>query len=178
MRRACFLDRDGILNEVILRDGVVSSPWNLAEFRLLPGAKDVVAAAVAAGFVPVVVTNQPDIERGNLETSELEKMHHLLRNALGLSEIEVCGTADNADPRRKPNSGMLTDAARRLGLDLGSSIFIGDSLKDVKAGRSAGVFTVLLETGYNASAHGQADRGVRSHGEMVDLLRSACDKQA
>jgi len=172
-QRACFLDRDGILNEIVMRGTTVSSPWNAAEFRLHSGAKDLVAAALAAGFVPVVVTNQPDLERGNLSPAELEKMHAILREELSLTEIEVCGSGDNADPRRKPNPGMILDAAKRLNLDLAHSLLVGDSLKDIEAGRSAGVRTILLETPYNQAAHGRADENYRSHREIAEsIIRS------
>jgi D-glycero-D-manno-heptose 1,7-bisphosphate phosphatase len=178
MKRACFLDRDGILNEIVMRGATVSSPWNVAEFHLLSGAAALVEAVFSAGFIPVVVTNQPDLERGNLPAAELEKMHDLLRRKLGIAEIEVCGSGDDSDPRRKPNPGMIWDAAERLELDLTASLLVGDSLKDIKAGRSAGVRTILLETSYNAAAHGLADENCQSHRQIIDLIVGACDKGA
>lgn len=177
-RRACFLDRDGVLNEIVMRGSTVSSPWTLDEFRLLPGAEELVAAVIAAGLVPVVITNQPDLARGHLAPAELEKMHEVLRTRLQIREIEVCGSGDDADPRRKPNPGMILDAARRLGVELGTSLLVGDSLKDLEAARRAGVPSVLLETSYNTAAHGRGDANVRSHREVVDLIAAACHKDA
>jgi len=177
-RRACFLDRDGILNEIVMRGTTVSSPWKSAEFQLHSGAKELVAAAVEAGFVPVVVTNQPDLERSNLSPVELEKMHAILRDELGLAEIEVCGSGDNADPRRKPNPGMILDAAGRLSLDLSQSLLVGDSPKDIEAGRRAGVWTILLEASYNRPAHGMADENFRSHREIAHAILARMKNEA
>lgn len=177
-RRACFLDRDGVLNEIVMRGTVVSSPWTLDEFRLLPGAEKLVAAVLAAGLIPIVITNQPDLARGNLAPAELEKMHDVLRTRLQIREIEVCGSGDDADPRRKPNPGMIFDAARRLGVDIVTSLLVGDSLKDLEAARRAGVPSVLLETSYNTAAHGRGDSNARSHREVVDLIAAACHKDA
>ena len=177
-RRACFLDRDGILNEIVMRGTTVSSPWNAAEFRLHSAAKELVTAALAAGFVPVVVTNQPDLERGNLSPGELEKMHAILREELSLTEIEICGSGDNADPRRKPNPGMILDAAKRLNLDLAASLLVGDSPKDIEAGRRAGVWTILLEASYNRPAHGMADENYRSHREIAHAILARMKNEA
>lgn len=174
--RACFLDRDGVLNEIVMRGTTVSSPWSLGEFRLCAGAEELLRGVLAAGLLPVVVTNQPDLARGHLAPEELEKMHDILRARLGVREIEVCGSGDNADPRRKPNPGMILDAAARLGVDLSGSVLVGDSRKDIEAGHRAGIVTILLETPYNRAVHGRGDFNARSHREVVDLLATACDK--
>lgn len=169
-RRAVYLDRDGILNHVVMRGAVVSSPWSLGEFELLDGARELVQGAKRLGFFCVVVTNQPDVARGNLQQECLELMHDLLLQELEVDAVQACLTADNADLRRKPNPGMILESAREFGLDLSRSVIVGDSGKDLAAGRRAGVKTILLETDYNRSVHGQGDYCCRDHREILERL--------
>jgi D-glycero-D-manno-heptose 1,7-bisphosphate phosphatase len=171
-RKAAFLDRDGILNRIVHRDDVVGSPRSMDEFVLLPEGRELVEAARSAGFLIVVVTNQPDVSRGLMSTEELDRIHAALQEAIAPDRVEVCTASDNADPRRKPNPGMLLDAASALHIDLSRSILIGDSAKDIGAGKAAGVRTVLLETGYNTRAHGSADVNCASHGAIIDVFRT------
>lgn len=156
-RRAVYFDRDGILNHVVARGERITAPWHFAEFELLAGAKELVEQTRALGFILVVATNQPDITHGRLTIEDLEKMHDVLRNELKLEHIEVCTSSDDSDPRRKPNPGMLLDAAKMHGIDLNVSFFIGDTLKDIQAGSNAGIKTILFETIYNQNIHGVAD---------------------
>jgi D-glycero-D-manno-heptose 1,7-bisphosphate phosphatase len=170
MRPAVFLDRDGILNEVVYRDGIVGSPRSLSEFVIPPEAIALCDALRSAGFLLVVVTNQPDVDREMLRMEDLEEMHVELGRVLRPDSIQVCGSCDDADPRRKPNPGMLLDAAARLDIDLGRSWIIGDGVKDISAGRAAGVRTMLLRTAYNQSAHEMADFDIYNLEEAADIV--------
>jgi D-glycero-D-manno-heptose 1,7-bisphosphate phosphatase len=160
MRKALFLDRDGILNKVVIREGVISSPRSLDEFEINEDARSLIGSGNRAGYTVVVVTNQPDVERNLLDTRTLEQMHDKLRTELGIEFIQVCTSTNDADPRRKPNPGMLLDAARELQIDLGRSLFVGDGKRDLAAGRGAGVTTILLKTSYNIEEQTIADHAV------------------
>jgi histidinol-phosphate phosphatase family protein len=168
--RAVFFDRDGILNEIVMRAGVVESPRTAGEFRLKDGAKELFQAARAAGFLCIVVTNQPDIERGLLAQAELDAMHQVLAEELSLDGIEVCPAGSADDRRKKPNPGMLLDAATRWRIDLRQSWIVGDSIKDIDAGRRAGVSTILLATDYNREVHDAADYCFPSLAEIAGFL--------
>lgn len=170
-QRAVYFDRDGILNRVVTRGEKVTAPWCISEFEILPSAKPLVETAKSLGFLPIVATNQPDIAHGRLKEEDLAKMHEVLRTELGLELIEVCTSADNSDPRRKPNPGMLLDAEAKYGIDKQGSFFIGDSLKDIQAGKRAGIKTILLETDYNQNIHGTADVNCRSHEAIAIFLK-------
>jgi D-glycero-D-manno-heptose 1,7-bisphosphate phosphatase len=167
MRKALFLDRDGILNRVVIREGVVSSPRSLDEFKLNEDAGPLIESAHRAGYIVVVVTNQPDVERNLLDARTLEQMHSVLRTELAIEFIQVCTSTNDANPRRKPNPGMFLDAARELQIDLGRSLFVGDGKKDLAAGRGAGVTTILLKTSYNVDIQTLADHVVDSLNEVV-----------
>ena len=172
VRRAVFLDRDGVLNRVVMRGDVIGSPRTADEFVLIPEAAALCAALKADGWLLVVVTNQPDVSRGLLDPAELDDMHARLRAALPVDAIEVCGSGDDADPRRKPNPGMLRDAAARMDFRLDASWILGDSIKDMRAGRAAGVRTLLLATEYNHAARDVADHVADSHARAADIIRT------
>jgi D-glycero-D-manno-heptose 1,7-bisphosphate phosphatase len=171
MRKALFLDRDGILNKVIIREGVVSSPRSLDEFNINEEARSLIESANRAGYIVVVVTNQPDVEKNLLATPTLEQMHDVLRTELGIEFFQVCTSTNDADPRRKPNPGMFLDAARELQIDLRGSLFVGDGKKDLAAGQRAGVTTILLKTGYNIDVQKLADHAVDSLNDVASHFR-------
>ena len=171
-RPAVFFDRDGILNEVVMRGTVVASPRTLVEFCLKAGAKELVETVRKAGYLCIVVTNQPDLERGLLVQENLDAMHRMLERELALDAIEVCPADSVSDRRKKPNPGMIFDATERWGIDLGRSWMIGDSDKDIGAGRRAGVRTILLATEYNRPVWETADMVLPSLSEIAQFIQS------
>jgi D-glycero-D-manno-heptose 1,7-bisphosphate phosphatase len=144
---AVFLDRDGLLNDVVLRDGVVSSPRSRAELSIPRGAPAAILRLADAGFALAVVTNQPDLSRGLLTESTLDELHTTLTEVYGVRAFFVCPhDRDVGCTCRKPAPGLLLQAAEELSLPLdGTSWTIGDRWVDVVAGRDAGVRTALLE---------------------------------
>src|SRR5208282_5919326 len=110
MQRAVFLDRDGVLNEPLIRDGLPFPPQRIEEFRLYPEAAPACALLRQAGFLLVLATNQPDVGRGGLQLETVERMHALLLDKIPLDRIEMCTVPDDDSPgsqRRKPAPGML-----------------------------------------------------------------------
>ncbi len=145
------MDRDGVLNAVVMRGGLPASPRSLSEFSLLPGVGEQVARLKQAGYTVIVVTNQPDVARGHLAEDELAAMHAELARRVPVDEIKVCPHGDrHGCGCRKPKPGMLTEAAARLGLDLGASWLVGDGFKDMGAAEAAGVKAILIEADYNS----------------------------
>jgi D-glycero-D-manno-heptose 1,7-bisphosphate phosphatase len=149
LRRAVFLDRDGVINRAIIRDGMPASPRSISELEVLPGVAEALDEFRAAGFVQIVVTNQPDVARGWMARETLDAIHRVLLAQLPIEEIVVC-IHDDADhcPCRKPRPGMLCEAAGRWGIDLSRSIMVGDRWRDISAGRAAGCRTFLIGDGY------------------------------
>jgi D-glycero-D-manno-heptose 1,7-bisphosphate phosphatase len=149
MRRAVFLDRDGVLARVILRNGRPSAPRVLEEFEIDSEAVAVLPALRAAGFLLIVVTNQPDVARGCVRREAVEAMHERLRATLPLDDIRVCWDVDGpANLLYKPKPGLLLEAAHEHQIDLARSFMVGDRWRDVGAGRAAGCFTVFIDRGY------------------------------
>ena len=146
---AVFLDRDGVINRSLVRDGIPQSPSSLAEFEILPGVPAALAALRAAGFRLIVVTNQPDVTRGKTPRAVVEAMHELLKAKVALDDILVCYCLEGPDcDCYKPKPGMLLDAARRWGIDLARSYMVGDRWRDVGAGKAAGCRTIFIDYGY------------------------------
>ena len=151
MNRAVFLDRDGVLNLPIVRAGQPYPPQTLAEFQLYPEAPEACALLRRAGFLLVIVTNQPDIGRGTQSLQMLEAMHERLQQTIPVDRIEVCSAADDLAPgahRRKPAPGMLLEAAAALDIDFTRSYLIGDRWRDIDCGRAAGCTTLFIDRGY------------------------------
>lgn len=171
--KAFFIDRDGILNKVVFRDGEAGSPRHISEFEISAAAGDMVRAARNLGFLTVVVTNQPDIGRKKMKPAELARMNEAVSRELPLDFINVCTSCDDGDFRRKPNPGMLLEAMEAFAINPASSFLLGDSEKDLLAGERAGVRTILLKTGYNAAVQSRAGFCVDSLDEVVPLLRTA-----
>ena len=172
MNRAVFLDRDGVLNRIVWRDGKAASPRTVEELIVEPDAPAALAAMKAAGFKLFVVTNQPDVRRGLMEATALDAIHTALRQALHVDDVAVC-THDNADACacRKPRPGMLLDLARRHDVDLSASIMVGDQDRDIACGHAAGCATVLLARPYNSGAG--ADHVVDTLSQAMSVILDA-----
>lgn len=149
-RRCVFLDRDGVLNEAVVREGRPYPPSSVDELRILPGVPESCARLARAGFALVVVTNQPDIARGTADPVEVDAIHARLRSQVALDAIYLCPHDDAANCGcRKPEAGLLERAASDLGLDLRRSYMVGDRWRDVEAGQRAGCRTVFVDRGYD-----------------------------
>lgn len=148
--RAVFLDRDGVLNQTYVRDGVTRPPSSLSEFEFLQGVPEAVRRLADAGFALVVVTNQPDVARGHQRRDRVEEINDYLRRELPLLDVLAC-YHDNGDgcACRKPKPGMILEAARRWNLDLPRSFLVGDRWSDVLAGQEAGCRAALVVTPYS-----------------------------
>ncbi|HEX3730826.1 MAG TPA: HAD-IIIA family hydrolase [Opitutaceae bacterium] len=172
-RPAVFVDRDGTLNEQVVREGKPYAPRSAAEFRLFPGVPEACRQLKAAGFALVVATNQPDVGRGDMPMSEVEAMHaKLLAWIPEIDRIEVSYDPGRGEDsrRRKPEPGMLLDAAAALGLDLARSWMIGDRWRDVDCGKRAGVRTVFIDFGYAEELQAPPDFTVKSFGEAAAVI--------
>ena len=170
---AVFLDRDGVINRALVRDGKPYPPASLAEFEILPGVADACARLKRAGFLLVVATNQPDVGRGTLSRDLVETIHLQMAKELALDAVEVCyhpGKGASACDCRKPRPGMLTRAARQFGIDLNRSWMVGDRWRDIDCGHAAGVRTVFIDYGYDEPLKQQPNFRARNLLEAADLI--------
>lgn len=152
-RRAVFLDRDGVLNKALVRDGKPYPPNSPADLEILPGVPQALEQLRRAGFLLLVVTNQPDVGTGKQTREAVEAIHAQLRAELPLDDIFVCFHVDaDACNCRKPAPGMLEQGAARYGLYLRDCYMVGDRWRDIDAGHRAGCRSVFLDYGYRERA--------------------------
>lgn len=173
MRRAVFLDRDGVLNRAVVRDGKPYAPSSLAEFELLPGVGEACRRLKEAGFLLVVATNQPDVGRGTMERETVERIHAHLGRLLPLDRFEVSYDSGQEQPPsefRKPRPGMLLRAARELGIDLAQSFMVGDRWRDIDCGQAAGCVTFLIDYHYDEALRERPNYRVKSLQEAADMI--------
>ena len=173
MRRAVFLDRDGVINRSPVSNGKPYAPVTLEEFEILPGVAEALSRLRAAGFLNVVVTNQPDISTGRQSPEVLEAMHALLMQKLCIDAISVCPHVDADDCNcRKPKPGLLLEAARELDIDLSASYLVGDRWRDVAAGWQAGCQCFFIDYEYHEKRPDKPYVAVKSLLEVSALLLS------
>ena len=179
-RRAVFLDRDGVINRPVVRDGLPYPPDTVEEFDIYEDVPEGCQRLKAAGFLLIVATNQPDVGRGTQSREQVEAIHATMQAALPeLDRVEVSyDPGGNVPaPRRKPAPGMLLDAADALGITLSESFMVGDRWRDVDCGHAAGCRTIFLDRGYLEKLRQTPDWTVGSFAEAVEvILQSALSK--
>jgi D-glycero-D-manno-heptose 1,7-bisphosphate phosphatase len=170
-----FLDRDGVLNEARVADGRPYPPRDASEVRVLPGVREACRQLAEAGYLLIVVTNQPDVARGTQTLAAVEAINARLQDELSLDAVIVC-PHDEPDgcQCRKPRPGMLLAAAQQWDVDLGASFMVGDRWRDVAAGAAAGVRTVFVDRHYAERAPEAPDLTVSELEESVPwIIRTA-----
>lgn len=171
MKPAVFLDRDGIVNRAVVRDGKPYPPAALEEFELLPGVEETIFSLRVAGYLVIVVTNQPDVATGVQRRQVVEAMHDKLRAAGLCDDIKVCYHTDSDGCNcRKPKPGMLIEAAREWQIDLARSFMVGDRWRDVAAGKAAGCYTFFVDYEYRERRADSPDAVVGSLEEAGRLI--------
>jgi D-glycero-D-manno-heptose 1,7-bisphosphate phosphatase len=170
VKAAVFLDRDGVINRSIVRNGRPYPPQRLEDLEILPGVQEALERLKVAGFATVVVTNQPDVARGRQTREVVEAMHSHLAELLSLDEFRVCYHDDqDGCPCRKPKPGLLMQTPI---YDLARSVMVGDRWRDVEAGRRAGCrAAVLIDYDYaGEELTAEPDVRFRSLAESVDWI--------
>jgi D-glycero-D-manno-heptose 1,7-bisphosphate phosphatase len=174
-RRAVFLDRDGVINQVVVRNGKPHPPSSPKDFKLYDDVIDECARLKAANFLLVVITNQPDVGRGTQSREAVEAMHLKLQSALpSLDRIEICyhGGERYRQPCdcRKPRPGLVLGAAAELNIDLKESYVIGDRWRDIDCARAAGCRAIFIDRGYKEKLRQTPDVTVANFKEAVNAV--------
>ena len=147
---ALFLDRDGVVNKAVVRNGQPYPPASLADLELVEGIEDLIAEVKNDGYKIFVFTNQPDVARGTIRKEQIVEIHDYLSRKLGIDKIYCClhDDGDNCECR-KPKAGMLHQAKAEWSLDFDQSFVIGDRWRDIAAARAANVKSILIDYHYN-----------------------------
>lgn len=170
--RALFLDRDGVLNRSLVQDGKPFAPTLLTDFEFLPGVQEALSLAKSAGFMNIVVTNQPDISTGKINSKQFRLIQERCISELKIDAIKFCPhvEADHCDCR-KPLPGMIVNAAKEYGIDISKSYMIGDRWGDIECGRAAGCkANFFIDYGYHEKKPEPPYTLVRNLGEAVQII--------
>lgn len=177
LRKAVFLDRDGVLNRAIIREGKPFPPADVEELEILPDVARALAELKEQGYLLLVVTNQPDVARGSQRRAEVERMHAALAKALPIDEFFVCYHDDrDGCSCRKPKPGLLLEAAGKYGIELSESFLVGDRWRDIDAGAAAGCATIWIDYGY--AERGPAHQPDARAGSLWEAARWILDHPA
>jgi D-glycero-D-manno-heptose 1,7-bisphosphate phosphatase len=154
MKRAVFIERDAVLNQVRVGQQHQITPLTLEEFKANQESVEPLARLKNAGFLMIATTNQPGLSRGYQSRRELDRMHEILRRTFPLDDIMLC-PHDETDhcPCRKPKPGLLIEAAFKWHLDLDHSFVISDKWQDAEAARTAGCTSLLIKSPWVGKGH-------------------------
>jgi D-glycero-D-manno-heptose 1,7-bisphosphate phosphatase len=150
MKAAAFLDRDGVLNATIMKNGTPCPPSNISEVEILPGVQSAIDLLIQKSYLPVVITNQPDVARGCIGLAEIEVINEYIGRKIGVSRFYVCPHDDIDECScRKPKPGLILAAAKELEIDLSKSFLVGDRWRDIEAGQALGLPSYFIEYSYS-----------------------------
>ena len=171
MQKAVFLDRDGVINRAVVRDNKPYPPANLAALEILPGVEAATQSLHNAGWLLIVVTNQPDVARGTTSRADVEVINQHLQQCLPIDEFRTCyHDSDDGCACRKPLPGALLAAAKTFDIDLAVSYMVGDRWRDVEAGERAGCKTIFIDYGYAEKQPGTINHRVQSLADAADII--------
>lgn len=162
-----------MINRAVVRDGNPYPPAGVEDLEVLPGVSAALQRLKTAGYLLIVVTNQPDVARGTQSRAAVEALHTRLASMLPIDEFRTC-YHDDVDmcACRKPKPGLILDSARALGVDLRASVMVGDRWRDVEAGEQAGCATVFLDRGYSERKPQNPDAVFESLPEAAEWILS------
>jgi len=171
VKRAVFFDRDGVLNQAVLRHGRSHPPADADGLLIAEGAEECLSRLQDAGHILICVTNQPDFARGTRTRENIAAMNAKVLSALPLDDLFVClhDGPDNC-PCRKPKPGLLLEAARKWDVDLAASWMVGDRAGDMEAGCAAGCRTIFLDCGYDRPTAIRPDFVCRALSQVADII--------
>lgn len=166
-----FLDRDGIINEIVIRENKIGSPRAVKEFKIRKEFFNFYTKIQSLNLNLFVVSNQPDIARKLMSQNVLNQINKILAQHFIFKEICYC-THDNSNNClcRKPKPGLINKLIKKYNLKKEDSIIIGDNYKDIFAGQNAKISTAFLSTSYNKNFSCNPDYTITTLLEIVDKL--------
>lgn len=164
MKKALFLDRDGVLNQLISN----RPPWQISEIKIFNESFEIIDLAKSRLYLPIVITNQPDAGRGTITYENLDLINSFIMKKLDIKNFYICKHPyDGMCDCRKPLAGSFFNASDKHDIDLQKSFMIGDREKDIIAGNKAGCKTIKISK-MNSEI---SDYNVSNHIELITLLR-------
>ena len=166
---AIFFDRDGVLIEAPIINGLPKSSKKLNEIKLCDGIISV-CQYFKKKYKLIMITNQPDFERGLNSKKNILEINSFLKEKLSLDDIYVCFSDDDKSFDRKPNPGMLVKASQKHSIKPKTSYFVGDRWKDVEAGKKFGCKTIFIDRKYDEKLRIYPDYVIENIKEIFDII--------
>ena len=185
--KAVFLDRDGVINELIYYEehGIVDSPFTPEQMKVFPWVPEAIKKIKELGYKVVLVSNQPGIAKGHFSWETFQKIRQKMALCIGddcakLDAEYYCFHHPEAKVEelrvdcdcRKPKPGLILKAAAEHALDLANSWMIGDGIVDIKAGNAAGLRTILISKMKCDMCQIMRANGARPHFVAENLLKA------
>lgn len=143
MRKAVFIDKDGVINHLVSRpDGRMTSPWTLDELKLYPNVFEAIERFKKNNYMVFVVTNQPGVMDGEMYMTDLDDICTFLEDEAGVDHVLYALKKDS--DLYKPNNGMIEALIRTYEIDRSESYMIGDRWKDIVPGNKSGLTTIYV----------------------------------
>jgi D-glycero-D-manno-heptose 1,7-bisphosphate phosphatase len=176
VKAAAFLDRDGVLNASIMLNGAPCPPRSVSEVEILPGAREAIDLLIQNNYLPIVITNQPDVARGSKSISDIKQINEHIGIEIGLTNFYICPHDDeDRCVCRKPMPGLIQLAVKELGIDLSKSFLVGDRWRDIQAGQAVNLPSFFIDYSYNEPEPNQPFIRVNSLLEAVYIRLGASD---
>ncbi len=169
--KAVLLDRDGVINQSIVKNGKPYPPATMEEFQFTTGVQETLAILKKANYILIVFTNQPDVARKTQTQQQVETFHQHIQSVLPIDKIYTC-FHDNTDQCecRKPKPGMLYQAQQEWDIDFSQSYVVGDRWRDIDAGNAVGCRTIWIDYGYDEALHSPPDFTVKAVSEISKII--------
>ena len=172
MNKCVFWDRDGVINEAIIKEGVPTSPLHLKEFVFKPFIREVLKASKRFRYLNIIVTNQPNIARGLTTHKVIQSFHSKISKDLKIDDIFTCFHDDkDGCSCRKPKTGLLEAAAKKYDIDFKASLMVGDRWRDIEAGQRLQCQTIWVDNGYSEPTPSSFDYKVQSLHDIHAILQ-------
>ena len=173
MKNKClFLDRDGVINIPLIKKNKPIAPTSIEQFKLYKNLYKTLKYIKNMNYFIIVITNQPELSRGNLSLNTLKKMHKIIYDELPIDDIFVCSCIESYSCKcYKPKPKMLYDAKKKYNLDLNKSYFLGDTYRDIYCSLNAGCYSVLLKKKYNFNMISKADYVIKNFNQLKKIIK-------
>ncbi len=171
MVKAFFLDRDGILNKAIVRNGKPYAPINENEFKINTKFLTTIKYLKSLNYILIIITNQPDVKKKIIKKSQVNRFNLKLKKYFKIDDIFVSFSNNNKNYRRKPNPGMLLEAKDKWNINFKKSYFLGDRKSDIDAGIKVGVKTIFLDKNYKEKKPTNYNYKIKSLNKIKSLVK-------
>ena len=149
MPKACFLDRDGVINKLVERKyKTFTSPWNIFEYKFFPNVFQALTALKKQNFLLFIVTNQPGIEDGDMKLCDLKQINDMLLSVLPIDEIKCALNKKSLD--YKPNNSMIECLISKYNIERNKSFLVGDRWKDIVPAKKSNLTAIFVGENYSS----------------------------